>query len=104
MSLIYSWFVLALPAAGVALFLRVLPWPNWISRSIAAWPFQGKSLLDKPLSCAVCMGGWGTLLVLLYRSVIGAGYIGDPILAFLASTALVAALFHSVFPPRLELP
>lgn len=96
LTFLYLLVVLAVATAGVALFVRALPWP--------------KSWLDvKPLGCPACMSGWSGLAVLGVAH--WAGMMTDlpPILYLMSWCAVLpfsAITFKFLYPPdvRIELP
>jgi hypothetical protein len=86
------WLVLA--TAGLASFLRALPWPK-------SW------LLVKPLACPVCMSGWSGFAVLGLAAFDAQTTGWGPaayVLTWLFCVGGAALAFRQLYPPEFELP
>lgn len=94
MSTVELLAALALATAGLAFFLRALPWPKpWTK--------------VKPLGCPMCMSGWSAFAVLGLAHLDGrlAGWSsGLGALAWLVCVGVAAPLFNLLYPPEVELP
>lgn len=86
--------LLMVATAGLASFVRALPWP-------AEW------LAVKPLACPVCMSGWSAFVVLglaaFDAQTTGWG-LAAYALAWLACMGASALAFRQLYPPEIDLP
>jgi hypothetical protein len=84
---------MTLSTAGLAIFLRALPWPR-------AWTEK------KPLACPVCMSGWSAFVCVP----LVADALQPPwpwslhVAAWLACVCIGALIFNTIYPPPLALP
>lgn len=86
--------VLAVATAGLAIFVRALPWPK-------SW------LEQKPLACPMCMSGWSSFVVLAQASHVGwvPGWnLANYSIAWCACVGAAAPIFKNVYPPEVDLP
>lgn len=86
--------LLVLATAGLASFIRALPWRK-------SW------LLVKPLACPVCMSGWSGFAVLGLAAFDGQTTGWAPsafILTWLACVGGASLAFRQLYPPEFELP
>lgn len=94
MRLLAQLALLALATAGLAFFLRALPWPKpWTK--------------VKPLACPMCMSGWSAFAVLAVAHLdgrLGGWTSGLGVLSWLFCVGVSAPLFNMLYPPEVELP
>jgi hypothetical protein len=85
--------VMTLSTAGLAMFLRALPWPReWTER--------------KPLACPVCMSGWSAFacIPLVAHAFEVAWPWSMHASAWLACVCIGSLVFNVVYPPPLAFP
>ncbi len=85
---------LVFATAGLASFLRALPWPKWL-------------LAVKPLACPVCMSGWSAFAVLGLAAFDAHTKGWGPaayVLTWFACMGGSALVFRALYPPEVELP
>ena len=92
--------VAALASVGLAILVRLLPWPQRLLDARAPAWLGGKTLREKPIEC-VCMVGWGALAVMI--ALRGLTVDLDWIITWLAAWGGGSYIWVQVFPPSVEL-